>query len=84
MNAPAGKIMTTHGKHSEFSVTGMTVIVNSSPAPNSSRTLARATSAPMKPTLIPSVSRMDGRTGFLDANASWRPRMMQLTTMRGT
>ena len=39
--------------------------------------------AAVKPTPIPSPSRMDGRTGFLPANISALPKMIQLTTISG-
>ena len=37
----------------------------------------------VNPSPIPIPSNTDGRTGFFDAYASARPRMIQLTTIRG-
>ena len=53
------------------------------PLPRSSRIRPMATSAPVKPAPIPSPSRADSPTLLREAKASARPRMMQLTTIRG-
>ena len=56
---------------------------NTVPAPSNSRMMPMASSAAVKPTPIPRPSTMLGSTGFLLANISARPKMMQLTTMSG-
>ena len=56
---------------------------NTVPAPSSSRMMPMQSIAAVKPTPIPRPSMMEGSTLFLLANISARPRMMQLTTIRG-
>ncbi len=50
--------------------------------PSTSRTDPMSTRAIVKPTPMPIASAIDSRIGFFDANASARPRITQLTTMR--
>ena len=52
------------------------------PRPEAPKTATSAT-ASVKPTPAPSPSSAELTTPFLDANASARPRMMQLTTISG-
>ena len=56
---------------------------NTVPAPSSSRMMPIASRVAVKPTPMPRPSRMEGSTLFLLANISARPRMMQLTTIKG-
>ena len=56
---------------------------NTVPAPSSSRMMPMASRVAVKPTPMPRPSRMEGSTLFLLANISARPRMMQLTTIKG-
>ena len=53
------------------------------PAPSSSRKKPMSTRAKVKPRPMTTPSIADGRTLFLDAYASARPRMMQFTTISG-
>ena len=50
--------------------------------PNTSRTVAIAARAMVKPMPMPIPSRAAFTTGFLLANISARPRMMQFTVIR--
>lgn len=54
------------------------------PLPSTSRTEPMMSSAIMNPMPMPTASSTDRPTGFLPAKASWRPRMMQFTTMSAT
>ena len=56
---------------------------NTVPAPSSSRMMPIASRVAVKPTPIPRPSSREGSTLFLLAYISARPRMMQLTTIRG-
>ncbi len=55
----------------------------SEPAPSSSRTEPNIASPRVKPSPMPMPSAMDRNMLFLEAKASARPRMMQLTTISG-
>ena len=51
------------------------------PEPRISRTPPSATRPIAKPTLMPTAFRTEGSTGFFEACASARARMMQFTTI---
>ena len=53
------------------------------PLPRTSRMTAMAQMARVKPKPMPTPSTAESSTLFLLANISARPRMMQLTTIRG-
>ena len=55
----------------------------SAPVPTSSRMAPSTASAAVKPSPMPRPSAVEATRPFLEAKASARPRMMQLTTMRG-
>ncbi len=79
-NAPAGKIMISQGlNHSPNNC-----MPNNEPEPKISRTEPRTVSVAINPQPIATASRVDLLTGFLEAKASWRPRIIQFTTINGT
>ena len=54
------------------------------PLPNISRIPPKTVREMVKPSPIPRPSAREWMTGFLEAKASALPKMMQLTTIRGT
>jgi hypothetical protein len=65
----------------EILITGA---ANMTPVPRGSLMIEIAASASVKPRPMPSPSMIDAPGPFLDAKASARARMMQLTTISGT
>ena len=56
---------------------------NTEPLPSASRTAPSRVSDSVKPNPMPIPSSAESATLFFEANASARPRMMQLTTISG-
>ena len=79
-NPPGGRIMMIHGSNDGPN----RLMPRRLPLPRISRGAPISSRATMKPALVPTASSTARPTGCLDANASCRPRMMQLTTMRAT
>ena len=65
------------------SPSGSTWMPKKVPMPRISRMEPMITRVRVKPRPMPSPSRAESTTVFLEANSSARPRMMQLTTIRG-
>jgi hypothetical protein len=76
-NPPGGRIMITHGSKCG----PRTAWPRKVPLPRISRTDPIMSSATMKPMPEPTASRIERHTVFFEANASWRPRIMQFTTI---
>ena len=78
MNAPGGNT-----NSNTLHVSGSSDVPNSEPAPIISRTAPSRVRAMVKPNPMPMPSQMLARGLFLQAKASARPRITQLTTMSG-
>src|SRR5574341_652858 len=77
---PGGSTMMTHGSYrGPKRLTPRNV-----PLPSTSRTEPMISRVITNPIPMPTASSTERPTGFFPAKASWRPRMMQFTTIRAT